>query len=96
MNADDKGTAVPIDKTTSWLKENAFVINACENGLPDIVQDEKDAESLYDILENEAIPMYYENREKWFEITKNSMLDIIPKFDSNRMAIEYYETLYST
>jgi len=40
--------------------------------------------------------MYYENREKWFEITKNSMLDIIPKFDSNRMAIEYYETLYST
>jgi len=77
-------------------EENAFVINACDNCLPDIVQDEKDAESLYNILENIAIPMYYENREKWFEITKNSMLDIIPKFDSKRMAIAYYETLYST
>ncbi|MCX6293922.1 MAG: alpha-glucan family phosphorylase [Sphingobacteriales bacterium] len=76
-------------------KENAFVINACENCLPDIIQDEKDAEELYTILENEAIPMYYENREKWFEITKNSMLDIIPNFDSNRMAKAYYDTLYA-
>jgi starch phosphorylase len=76
-------------------EENAFVINACDNCLPDIVQDEKDANSLYDILENEAIPMYYENREKWFEITKKSMLDIIPNFDSNRMAKAYYDTLYA-
>jgi starch phosphorylase len=76
-------------------EENSFVIKACENSLQDILQDEKDAENLYTILENEAIPLYYENREKWFEITKKSMLNIIPNFDSNRMAIEYYETLYS-
>ncbi len=75
-------------------EENAFVIKACENCLPDIIQDEKDAEELYTILENEVIPMYYENREKWFEITQKSMIDIIPKFDSNRMAKAYYDTLY--
>jgi starch phosphorylase len=100
MSASMNG-AINIGIQDGWFpefakkEENAFVINACENCLPEILQDEKDAESLYDILENEAIPMYYENREKWFEMTKNSMLDIIPNFDSNRMAKAYYETLYS-
>lgn len=100
MSASMNG-AINIGIQDGWFpefaknEENGFIIKACDNCLPDILQDEKDAENLYSILENEAIPLYYENREKWFEITKNSMLDIIPKFDSNRMAIEYYETLYS-
>jgi len=100
MSASMNG-AINIGIQDGWFpefaknEENAFVINACENCLPDILQDEKDAENLYSILENEVIPMYYENREKWFEITKKSMLDIVPNFDSNRMAKAYYDTLYA-
>ncbi len=100
MSASMNG-AINIGIQDGWFpefaknEENAFVINACENCLPDILQDEKDAENLYSILENEVIPMYYENREKWFEITKKSMLDILPNFDSNRMARAYYDTLYA-
>lgn len=100
MSASMNG-AINIGIQDGWFpefaknEENSFVINACENCLPDILQDEKDAENLYSILENEVIPMYYENREKWFEITKKSMLDIVPNFDSNRMARAYYDTLYA-
>lgn len=100
MSASMNG-AINIGIQDGWFpefainEENSFVINACENCLPDILQDEKDAENLYSILENEVIPMYYENREKWFEITKKSMLDIVPNFDSSRMAKAYYDTLYA-
>jgi starch phosphorylase len=38
--------------------------------------------------------MYYDYSPRWLEIQKNSMKDIIPKFDSNRMAKEYYERMY--
>lgn len=99
MSASMNG-AINIGIQDGWFpefainEENSFVINACENCLPDILQDEKDAENLYSILENEVIPMYYENREKWFEITQKSMLDIVPNFDSSRMAKAYYDTLY--
>ncbi len=31
---------------------------------------------------------------EWLSIIKNSMQDIIPAFDSNRMADEYYKKLY--
>lgn len=100
MSASMNG-AINIGIQDGWFpeyaknEENSFVINACENCLPDILQDEKDAENLYSILENEVIPMYYENREKWFEITQKSMLDITPNFDSSRMAKAYYDTLYA-
>jgi starch phosphorylase len=46
------------------------------------------------ILENEIIPTYYDNPERWLEIVKNSMSDIAPYFDTGRMANEYYEKLY--
>jgi starch phosphorylase len=59
------------------------------------MQDETDANNLYDLLEKEIIPMYYDHPNRWLDIIKNSMLGIIPQFDSNRMAKEYYEKLYS-
>lgn len=76
-------------------KINSFVIPACDPSLPDHEQDEADANSLYTTLEQEIIPLYYDHPERWREIMKNGMRDIIPQFDSNRMAIEYYEKLYT-
>lgn len=75
-------------------KNNAFIIPPSDPDLPDHVQDELDAVSLYNLLETEVLPMYYDYSKRWLEIEKNSMRDIIPIFDSNRMAKEYYEKLY--
>jgi len=75
-------------------KINCFVIPPASPLMTEHKQDESDANSMYDLLENEIIPMYYDNPEAWLAIVKNGMQDIIPQFDSNRMAKEYYEKLY--
>lgn len=93
--------AVNVGLPDGWYPEfardkiNSFVIPACDVNLPDHVQDELDAAGLYQILESEVLPMYYDYPHRWAEIVKNGMKDIIPQFDSNRMAREYYEQLYA-
>jgi len=57
-------------------------------------QDEYDLNKIYDILENEILPLYYDNRDTWRQVVKNGMRDVQFQFDSNRMANEYYEILY--
>jgi len=57
-------------------------------------QDEYDLNKLYDILEKEILPLYYENYNGWRQIIKNGMRDVRVQFDSNRMVHEYYELLY--
>ena len=58
-------------------------------------QDEYDLNKLYEILENEILPVYYDNYDTWRQITKNGMRDVRFQFESNRMAHEYYEKLYN-
>ncbi len=92
--------AVNVSIPDGWVPEfakdkiNCFVIPAADPGGNVHKQDEEDANSMYDILEKEVIPMYYDNPAAWLAIVKNSMKDIAPQFDSNRMAKEYYEQLY--
>lgn len=74
--------------------QNGFVIPHANPEWPDHLQDEADANALYDVLENSVLPVYYGQPLKWLDIMKQSMLDIIPQFDSNRMAAEYYEKFY--
>jgi glycogen phosphorylase len=64
------------------------------------VQDETDAKSLYDTLENEIIPLYYTERggndvpRNWIVMMKESMRTIIPQFSTRRMVKEYIDRLY--
>jgi len=63
------------------------------------IQDAQDAESLYDTLENEIIPMFYDrdSREishEWINRVKDSMKTNIPQFSTRRMVKEYVERLY--
>lgn len=59
------------------------------------VQDEEDFHNMMKVLENEIIPIYYNDPSRWLEIVKNSMSDVVPYFDSGRMANEYYVELYN-
>ncbi len=99
MTAAMNGT-VNVSLPDGWFPEfakdkiNSFVIPACDISLPQDVQDDLDAASLYELLETEILPMYYDYPNRWTELIKNSMTDIIPQFGSNRMAKEYYERLY--
>jgi starch phosphorylase len=64
------------------------------------LQDREDAESLYDLLENEIVPLYYQDRnmdglpEKWILRMKESIRTLAPQFGTRRMVKEYVEKLY--
>ena len=57
-------------------------------------QDEYDLNKLYEILETEILPLYYDDYETWRQIAKNGMRDVWLSFNSNRMAQEYYDLMY--
>ncbi len=62
-------------------------------------QDQMDAESLYDVLENEIIPLYYDRDEDgfpraWIACMKESIRTLAPQFSMSRMVKEYWQNLY--
>ena len=94
--------AVNCSTNDGWICEfinhgnNGFVVPPVDYAAMSVhEQDEYDLEKLYDILENQVLPLYYENYEVWRQIIKNGMRDVRWQFDSNRMAKEYYEILYA-
>ncbi|MEA3350618.1 MAG: alpha-glucan family phosphorylase [Chloroflexota bacterium] len=67
-------------------------------GDPDI-QDQIDAESLYGVLENEIIPLYYDRSDDdiphaWIARMKESLRTLSPEFSMCRMVKEYNNKLY--
>jgi len=56
--------------------------------------DAHDQKSMYKVLLNEVIPTYYNNRSKWVEMMKQSILSTKDQFAVKRMLEEYYEKLY--
>jgi len=93
--------AVNFSTDDGWIPEfinngnNGFVVPMADYKNMNVhEQDEYDLNTLYDILEKQILPIYYENQDTWRQIRKNGMRDVRVQFDSNRMAREYYEKLY--
>ena len=65
------------------------------------LQDAEDLSSLYDILEKEIIPLYYDQRSgdnmsvEWVHKIKECIRTIAPRFSMSRMVKEYTEELYA-
>jgi len=74
---------------------NSFVIPPVDTSLSFEQQDDIDATNLMNILEDTVVPMYYEDKDKWLSIIKQSMRDVLPYFDSDRMLEEYNDKLYN-
>lgn len=63
-------------------------------------QDAFDAASLYDLIEHEVAPMFYERDgdgipRRWVERMKASIAAYAPVFNTSRMVAEYAETAYT-
>ena len=69
--------------------ENGWAIGGYENS-----NDEKDADHLYNILENEIIPKYYNNKEKWISIMRESIKTGV-NFTAHRMVKDYNRKFYN-
>jgi starch phosphorylase len=63
------------------------------------VQDQRDAGFVYDALESQVIPLYYERDEsgiphRWIERVKGSMQSLGWRFNADRMVRDYAERFY--
>ena len=93
--------AVNFSTDDGWIPEfinhghNGFVVpKANYAAMVTHEQDQYDLNKLYEILENEILPLYYSNYNTWRQVMKNGMQDVRFQFDSNRMVHEYYDLLY--
>lgn len=83
-----------------WVPEfakhgkNCYSIAPAPRELPEPEQDKMEANALYEILEKEVVPTYYQKSEKWYKIMRQGWKEVLPEFDSNRMVEEYYEKMY--
>ncbi|MBK7475602.1 MAG: alpha-glucan family phosphorylase [Haliscomenobacter sp.] len=64
------------------------------------LQDELDAETIYNLLETEIIPMYFENGEegyssRWINLIRNTISKVGPRFTMKRMLDDYREHYYA-
>ena len=63
-------------------------------------QDRLDAATIYGLLENEIIPLYY-NKDKdgipkgWLKVVRNSIAQIAPHYTMKRQLDDYYEKFYN-
>jgi len=62
-------------------------------------QNEVDASSLYQLLENQIIPLYYAKPDgklplAWLQLMRESIRSVTPVFNTHRMVKEYTERLY--
>ncbi len=93
--------AVNFSTDDGWIPEfinqgnNGFVVPQVDYANLNVhQQDEYDLDMLYEILEKQILPLYYDNYDTWRQISKNGMRDVRFQFDSNRMAHEYYDLMY--
>ena len=82
----------------AYAPEVGFAIDA-EETMTDEEQDAVDAAALFDVLESEVVPAYYERDERglpprWLAMMRASIERLGSEFNTNRMVREYVETMY--
>jgi starch phosphorylase len=79
---------------------NGWLIKPATTSNDPAAQDAADAEALYQLLENEIVPAYYERDalglpHRWIRVVKESLRTITPRFCSRRMVKQYVEEMYA-
>ena len=101
MSANANG-AVHLSIWDGWAVEGTFTgINGYAIEYPEIDDDMsweerhwKDHKCLMDIIENQIIPTYYDNKPEWARLMRQAIRTSEAYFNSDRMVIEYFNRLY--
>lgn len=83
----------------AYSRNVGWAIGSGESYEDHTYQDIVESQTLYNILENEILPLFYKRGQsgvsrKWIELMKNSMSEICPIFNTNRMIREYADRFY--
>jgi glycogen phosphorylase len=93
--------SINVSIADGWVPEfskdekNCFIVPSADDALSTEEKDRIEAENLMRVITEKVLPMYYNNPKAWVKIMQQSMKDVLPFFDSGRMAAEYYEKMYS-
>ena len=82
-----------------YSPETGFAIGGDAVAASDEEQDAADAEALFAVLEQHVLPAYYERDaqgvpQRWVGLMRNSIAQLGARFNTNRMVVEYVESLY--
>ena len=78
---------------------NGFAIGKGTSHVDDDITDQRDAESLYDVLEQEIVRTFYERDDdgiprKWIKMMMNSIGTCAWRFSAHRMVMDYTRASY--
>ena len=86
-----------------WLEgfdgTNGFAVGNGSTAVETAEIDKSDVDSLYAVIENQVVPLYYERDgeeipRKWIAMMKSSISSLLPEFNSDRMVEEYARRIY--
>jgi starch phosphorylase len=82
----------------AWQADLGWAIGRGESYANYDYQDQVESQALYDLLEKQVIPMFYERQDgmprDWIAWMKNCLRTLAPQFNTNRMVADYAEQYY--
>ncbi len=78
---------------------NGFAIGNGSSHVSEEITDERDAESLYRVLEMQVVPLFYDRDQdgmprQWLRMMKHSIASLAWRFSSHRMMMDYTRSCY--
>lgn len=93
--------SVNLSTYDGWVCEfardgrNCFIVPPADASLDPEARDRHDLLGIHEILREKVLPLYYDDSDAWWNLVLESMNDVVPFFDSDRMADEYYSRIYA-
>ncbi|MBI5861672.1 MAG: alpha-glucan family phosphorylase [Rhodocyclales bacterium] len=97
--------AINLSVLDGWWGEgydghNGWAIKPAADSLDPAQRDAEEARTLYELLQDSVVPMYYRNAAlgyspEWVNMAKQSIATIMPRFNMRRMVTEYAEKFYA-
>jgi starch phosphorylase len=84
----------------AWDPSVGWAIGVPAAGAPALSGDDRDAESLFRLVEHEIVPSFYDRDAEglprtWLGLVRASLSRLTPRFSANRMMREYVSRLYA-
>lgn len=96
---------INLSVTDGWWGEgydgkNGWAIKPAPEGMDPVRRDREEAQTLYEILQDQVVPLYYDRGKQgypveWVKLAKRSVASILPRFNSVRMVSEYVQRFYA-
>jgi len=81
-----------------YTGDNGWLIDAGDAGDSE-AQDTADAARIYDLLETQIVPTFYDREngipKRWLSFVRHAIVSVAPRFSARRMVKEYVDNMYA-